>query len=59
MRLVGRKPKNQEEQTRFRQMQMKLTAEALIETLDKGDSDPEQLREIIDKLDELNDNFDA
>jgi len=34
-----------------------LTAERLIETLDKGESDPEHLQEIIDKLDEFNDNF--
>jgi hypothetical protein len=45
------------EDSRSRHMLMILAAESLIETLDKGDSDPEQLQEIIDKLDELNDNF--
>jgi hypothetical protein len=56
-RLIGRKTKNRVEESRSRQMLMMLTAERLIETLDKGESDPEQLQEIIDKLDELNDNF--
>jgi F420-0:gamma-glutamyl ligase-like protein len=58
-RLTRRKAKNNKEDSRSRHMLMILTAESLIETLDKGDSDPEQLQEIIDKLDELNDSFDA
>ena len=40
-------------------MLMIYAANGLIEMLDKGESDPEQRQEIIDKLDELNDNFDA
>jgi hypothetical protein len=34
---------------------MKLTAQALIETIDKGDSNPAQRQRMIDELDELND----
>jgi hypothetical protein len=59
MRLRRRKAENQEERLRSRHLQMKLTAEAFVEALDKGDSHPKQLQEFIDKLDELNDNFDA
>jgi hypothetical protein len=38
---------------------MKLTVEALVEDLDESDSDPKQLQKFIDRLDELNGNFDA
>jgi hypothetical protein len=57
-RLIGRKKKNREdERSRSRQRLMIYAAEGLIEMLEKGESHPEQLQEIIDKLDELNDNF--
>lgn len=57
-RLMGRKKKNLEEESRSRrQMLMIHEAEELIELLGKGESNPEQLQETIDKLDELNDNF--
>jgi hypothetical protein len=55
----ARRAKNKEEDSRRRQILMKQTAEALIETLDRGNSHPEERQEIIDRLDELNDNFDA
>jgi hypothetical protein len=42
-----------------RERLMKLTAEALIETLDKGDSNPAQRQQMIDELDEINDYYDA
>jgi hypothetical protein len=59
MRLRRRKAENQEEQLRLRHLQMKLTAEALVEDLDKGASHPKQLQKFIDRLDELNENFEA
>ena len=57
--LKGRKARNHEEESRSRHMLMIVTAERLIETLDKGEGDSWQLQKIIDELDELNDNFDA
>lgn len=58
-RLRRRKAENQEGQLRLRLHLMKLTVEALVEDLDESDSDPKQLQKFIDRLDELNGNFDA
>jgi hypothetical protein len=54
-RLTGRKAENLE----ARHTVMRATAAGLIERLNKGESDPKQLQEFIDTLDEMNDNFDA
>jgi hypothetical protein len=61
-KLRARHPKNKErdeENSRLGQMLMKERAAMLIEMIDKGDSSPHQRQEIIGKLDELNDNYDA
>jgi len=61
-KLRARNPKHkewEEQRSRFRQTEIKETAEMLIEMIDKGDSHRAERQEIIDKLDELNDNYDA
>jgi hypothetical protein len=50
---------SEEEESRFRQALIKEKAEALIETIDKGDSNPAQRQKMIDELDDLNDCYDA